>query len=206
MSYTIERDLLENYFSIEGGNEIHLDIKKINQNAKVPAKYFIECYGMLDDDEKNYPLERILSNLARKYVQSIIEDHLDYRLKIQRNKELRDIKPLSLLFIKVDGLIGALWLQFYQYATNLSKFGYCKTCGDWFLQSDQRVVTRKEFCSNKCKMTRARGLVNKKKSGLASLAESAVASDLLKKVISGKVALQFAPQRIQKKLNKGIND
>ena len=44
------------------------------------------------------------------------------------------------------------------------------------------------------------GLVNKKKSGLASLAESAVASDLLKKVISGKVGLQFSPPRIQRGL------
>jgi|TARA_B100001971_G_scaffold197368_1_gene205981 hypothetical protein len=44
------------------------------------------------------------------------------------------------------------------------------------------------------------GSVNKKKSGLASLAESAVASDLLKKVISGKVALQFSTPHIQRSL------
>ena len=46
------------------------------------------------------------------------------------------------------------------------------------------------------------GLVNKQKSGLASLAENAVASDLLKRVTSGDVALQFAPPRIQKLFNK----
>ena len=157
------KDLLENYFSIEGGNEIHLDIKRINQNANVPAKYFIECYGMLDDDEKNYPIARILSNLARKYAQSIIEDHLDYRLQIQHNKELKDIKPLSLLSIKVDGLIGALWLQLYQYAAGLTKFGICQTCTNWFIESDKRVTTRKKFCSNKCKMSNMRGGDNRTK-------------------------------------------
>ena len=46
----------------------------------------------------------------------------------------------------------------------------------------------------------AGGRVDSKKSGLASLAESAVASDLLKKVISGKVALQFSPPHIQRGL------
>ena len=46
------------------------------------------------------------------------------------------------------------------------------------------------------------GLVNKQKSGLASLAENAVASDLLKRVTSGDVALQFAPPRIQRLFNK----
>ena len=45
----------------------------------------------------------------------------------------------------------------------------------------------------------AGGRVDSKKSGLASLAESAVASDLLKKVISGRVALQFSPPHIQRR-------
>ena len=50
------------------------------------------------------------------------------------------------------------------------------------------------------------GLVNKQKSGLASLAESAVASDLLKKVISGRVALQFSPPHIQRSLKNILHN
>ena len=71
-----------------------------------------------------------------------------------------------------------------------------------------RFKTLKDFISwsmsNEDQPFHKGGLVNKKKSGLASLAESAVASDLLKKVISGKVALQFAPPRIQRKMNEKI--
>lgn len=151
----LEQDnLLNNYFTIDG-NKIHLDIKN-SQKAKVPAKYFIECYGMLDDDEKNYPSSRILSVLAKKFVQSIIEDHLNYRLKILHNKELKGIEPLSFLSIKTDGLIGSLWLQFYQFAVGLSSFGKCQMCGNWFYESDKRVTTRKKFCSNSCKMSNVR--------------------------------------------------
>jgi len=48
----------------------------------------------------------------------------------------------------------------------------------------------------------ARGGRVSKQSGLASLAENAVASDLLKSVKSGIVALQFSPPWVQRKLKQ----
>jgi len=160
-SEVFSNEILRNYFSIDG-DEIHLDIKKDYQNPFVPAQYFIENFHILDSAEKDMPLTRILPSLAGRYIQKTIEDHLDHRLKIHYNKELRNT-PHSLISIKVEGLIGALWLQFYQYAAGLTKFGFCQTCGNWFLQSDQRVVTRKKFCSNKCKISHSRGSENENK-------------------------------------------
>jgi hypothetical protein len=139
---------LEDFFVKEGENEFSYEIKRKFQAPYVPAEYFVESINILPNEINPSDLRSVASD----YIQKIVEDHLNYRIKINYpispNSEYGE---LPLMSFNLDGLIGALWFQFYQYASGITKFGECKKCGEWFIQSDQKKEKWKQFCSDICR-------------------------------------------------------
>ena len=153
MSELSNVNTLEDFFTVDDGS-INLEIKKENQAPYIPAIYFIEWFHTLDPAERSVPLTRILPSIARTYVQQIIEDHLNHRITMNYRRLVND--QSHLMNFKLNGLIGALWFQFYQYANGLTTFGVCQTCRKWFIHADEKKKKEKKFCSDKCRVSFSR--------------------------------------------------
>ena len=157
-------------------------LKKVKKVTSKPSKprpkptyingNVIDLHPYLDDEFWNIPSE----------INTETDDDLSKKKK-EFETRLASYDPV------LDPMVMAeeYWEDQWQRHEYKNRFKNAYDFMKWSLQNEDQQTFHKG------------GSVNKKKSGLATLAEKAVASDLLKKVISGKVALQFAPPKIQRK-------